>query len=134
MERVRRSIRLRFLSGEDLRSLGSKGDDMLRIGLQVRAADQVDAVGDRGEDRVQAFTDRLGLTRQIHDQATAANAGRLTREDGRGHFFQRGLAHQFAEARHQLFADRFRRLGGDIASGGARAARGDDQTASLLIA
>ena len=47
------------------------------VGRQIRAADQVDAVGDRGKDRVEALGDCPGLARKIDDQRSAADAGRL---------------------------------------------------------
>src|SRR5689334_16069897 len=61
------------------------------VGRQVRPFDQVDAVGDGGEDRVETFADRPRLPRQIDDQGAPADAGRLPRKDGGWHFLERYL-------------------------------------------
>ena len=75
------------------------------MGGEERSAEEVDAVGDGGEDGVQAFADSPRLTGQVDDERLPADSRRLPREDGGGHFFERDFTHQLAEAGHHLLAD-----------------------------
>ena len=64
--RVRRALKKTRLS--ELRALGAKGDKATFIGGQTRTLDQIDAVGDRGKNRIKAFADGFGFTGKIDDQ------------------------------------------------------------------
>ena len=57
--------------------LRSKRNNSVFVGRQKRTADEVDAVGDGGEDSVEAFADGFGLTGQVDDQRFTTNACRL---------------------------------------------------------
>jgi hypothetical protein len=56
---------------------GAKGLALFRIGFQIRARYQVDAIRDRGEHRIQAVVDRGRFAGQVDDQAVAAYPGGL---------------------------------------------------------
>src|ERR1700733_15105015 len=114
-------------------SLRPERDADLRAGLEPIAAYQVEAIGDRGKDRVEAGPDRRRLPRQIDDQAAAAQSRELTREDRGRHLEQAARSHQLAEAWHEAIADRLGRLGRHVARAGAGAAGGEDQRTALDI-
>ena len=59
--------------------LRSESLDFLLIGMDIPSADEVDAVGHRGEYRLKALRDTFGLARQIDNQAFAPDARGLTR-------------------------------------------------------
>src|ERR1700722_3645209 len=90
--------------------LGSEGRPERGIRLHARAATKVDAIGHRGEHRVEASADSRGLARQIDDQARAAGPRALARENRRWDLCQAFQAHEFAEAGQHSVADRLRRL------------------------
>ena len=48
--------------------LRPKRHDPLRVRLQARPLDQVDAIRDRGHHRIEALADRFWLAGEIHDQ------------------------------------------------------------------
>src|SRR5437763_3646236 len=84
------------------------------VGLDVRTADEIEAVRDRGENAVEGFLDRLRLTRQIQDERAAADHADLPREDRGWHVLETHLPHLFAESREELVRHRkrgFRRDG-----------------------
>ncbi len=58
-----KGMRLRFRGGFWTECL-----DMLFVCFDVRAANEVDAVGDCREDSVEAFGDGFGFTGQVEDQ------------------------------------------------------------------
>src|SRR5688500_16045312 len=124
---------------------GAEGLDDFLAGFEVRAANQVDAVGHRREDaghhglalgRLQALerlADRLRLPRQVEDERRLADPRDLAREDRGRHELEADAPHLLTEARHLAVADRERRLGCHVARGGAGAARGHDQVARALV-
>lgn len=113
---------------------GSESDDPVFAGREEGAADQVDAIRDRGEDTIEAFADSAGLTREIDDKASASDARRLPREDSGRDFLERDLPHAFPEPGHHLPANGLGRLGCDVAWSGSRSAGRDDQAAGRPIA
>src|SRR5258708_38314878 len=128
------------------RGLGAEGLADGVVGLDVRPADQVDAVRDRGKDAVhdlpavrvlQAF-ERLAngfrLAGEIDDQRLAADHAGLARQDRGRHEVQADLAHLFAETGH--FAIRHRQGGfrGDVARRGSEAPGVEHEVATLLVA
>lgn len=68
--------------------LRAKSDQTFLIGLQKGTFQQVDTIRDSRKDSVQAFLNRLGLTRQIDDQRPASDHGGLPGENGGWDFFQ----------------------------------------------
>ena len=109
------------------------------VRLDVRPADQVDAVGHGGEDArnlrqpLQRLADRFRLSGQIDDQRALADHRHLAGEDRGGHELQADGAHLLAEAGHHLVGDRERRLGRDVARRGSGAAGGEHQVAAALV-
>jgi len=101
--------------------------------FEVGPADQVDAVGHRGEHAVERFLDRLGLPRQVDDQAGAAGDAHLARQDGGRHVLQRHCAHRLAEAGQHLVRHRQRRFRGDVARRRAGAAGGQDERTPFAV-
>src|SRR5688572_24491424 len=75
------------------RGLRTEGLHHRLVGLDVRAADQVDAIRHGGENAVEGLLDRLWLPRQVDDQAAFADHRELPREDRRGHELQAHGAH-----------------------------------------
>src|ERR1700730_15516486 len=76
-ERTCQLIRRRRTARQGL-LLRPEGDEFRFVGRQVRAAEEVEAIGGRGKDRVEAFGDGAGLTREVDDQRLAADAGSLS--------------------------------------------------------
>lgn len=105
----------------------------LLIRLQPIATDQIDAIRNRGENRVQASANRRGPARQIDNQARAARAGDLARKDCGWNFDQTHGPHEFAEAWQEPIAHRLCRLGRDVPRARPCAAGGEDERASFTI-
>src|SRR5438105_8439660 len=117
----------------------------LRARLDVRAADEIDAVRDGGEDpgddrlavrgleALERLADRFRLPGKIQDQRVAADHRDLAREDRRRHEFQADAAHLLAESGHLAIGHGERRLGRDVARRGARAAGRDDEMAAAIV-
>ncbi len=103
------------------------------IGLQARSADQVDAVGDRGEYRLQVLADGLRSAREVHDQGLPSDARSLAGKDGGRDVFQGCRPHGLAEAREDLVADSLCRLGRHVPRGRARPPGRQDQAAPGLV-
>lgn len=68
-----------YFTAPFLRAFGSESLDFLLISMDIPPADEVDAVGHRGEYRLKALCDTFGLARQIDNQAFAPDARSLTR-------------------------------------------------------
>src|SRR5262245_39883875 len=102
--------------------------------LDVRAADQVDAIRDRGEDArheglaavalhaLERLADRLRLSGQVDDERALPDDRNLAREDRGRHEPQAHLPHLLAEPRHHLVRDGERRLRRHVARRRAGAA------------
>src|SRR5215470_5216663 len=103
------------------------------VRFDVRAADEIDAIGDGGEDAVQRFLDRLGLSRQIENQCAPSNHADLTRENRGRYIFEADLAHLLAEAREHLVRDGERRFGRHVARRRTGAAGGEHEMAAGAI-
>ena len=104
-----------------------------RIAFQPVAVDQVEAIGDGGEDGLQAIVDRRRFARQVENQCLAAHTRRLARKNRCRHKLQRGGAHQLAETRQHLVADGFGRFRRHVAQRRAGTAGRNDQAAAFLI-
>src|SRR5882672_3700412 len=127
------------------RGLGTEGLDHLFTRLDVRPADEIDAIGNGREDArdegfavlvleaFERFADRLGLARQVDDQRALAHHRDLPREDRGGNELEADPAHLLAESRHGLVCDRQRRLGRNVAGRGPRAAGGQHQVAAGAV-
>src|SRR5690349_23693022 len=84
------------------------------VSLDVRSADEVDAVRHRGEDAVddglavfvfnafERFLDRLRLPGKVENQRFSADHADLPRENRGRHEFKADLPHLLAETRHDL--------------------------------
>ena len=68
-----------YFTAPFLRALGSESLDFLLISMDIPPANEVDAVGHRGEYRLKALCDTFGLARQIDNQAFAPDTRSLTR-------------------------------------------------------
>ena len=82
------------------------------MGLDIRAADQVDAIGHRGKHAIQRLFDRFRLAGQIQNQRLLSDDADLARQDCSRHVLEADLAHLLAEPGHDLIGDgegRFRR-------------------------
>src|SRR5215831_9581392 len=113
--------------------------------LDVRAADQVDAIRDGGKDSrheglaavafhaLERLADRLRLPGQIDDERALPDHGDLTRQDRRRHEPQAHLSHLLAEPRHHLVRDGERRLRRDVARGRTGSARRQHEVAPLRV-
>ena len=132
--------------GRANRRLGPEGAADVRIGLDVGGADQVQAVGDGGEDagdadlaafRVthafQDLADGLGLPGQVDDERVAPDDGGLPRQDGGGHEVQADGAHLLAKSGQFAVGHGQGGLGRDIAGCRAGAAGGEDQVAAHVV-
>src|ERR1700722_3431730 len=86
--------------------LGSEGRAEPGIRLQTRAANEVDAIGHGGKNRVEAGADRRRLAWQIDDEARAARARDLARQNRRWDLGEALEPHEFAEAGQHSVADR----------------------------
>ena len=91
----------------------------------------VEAFGDGGHQRREAFGDGFGVAGEVDDEGAAADAGGGAGEDGGGDFGEGDGAHDFAEAGHFFFDDSASSLGRDIARCGAGAAGGDDEGTAI---
>lgn len=121
-----------------LSALGSEGPDDLVACLDIRAADQVDAVGHGRKDPVdnrlavlvlqafERFRNGLGLTGKIDDEGRVigrlAQNGRLTGKNGGRNKVAGNRAHLLAETGHLPRAHGQRGLGRNVAARRTRAA------------
>ena len=113
--------------------LGRQAAHTVGIGLDVGTADQVDAVGHRGEDAghrrlglgqaLERFGDRLRLARQVDDQRSPRITATWRDRIAVGTKRSDDLPHLLAEARHHLVGHRQRGLGRDVARRRARCRR-----------
>src|SRR5688572_3984980 len=124
-----KAVHLFFADG----GLRAKGLDHRLVGLDVRAANQVDTVGNGGEHPVERLADRLRLPGQVDDERALADHGHLPGKDRGGHVFQAHGAHLLAEPRHHFVCHGERGFRRYIARRRASAARGEDQAATLLV-
>src|SRR5882672_5726653 len=124
---------------------GAESPDHLIARLDVRSADEIDAIGNGREDAgdeglavlvlkaFEGFADRLGLARQIDDQRSFAHHRDLPREDRGGNELEADPAHLLAEARHRPVCDCERRLGRHVAGRGPGTAGGQHQVAAGAV-
>ena len=111
----------------------TKGLEGCWIDFEVGALEEVDAVGDSGEDGIEAFADGFGFAGEVDEEGLVANPGGLAAEDGGGDVLQAGGAHEFAESRHHFVADGFCGFRGDVAVSRPGAASGDDEATVFLV-
>src|SRR5215831_8408544 len=95
------------------------------VGFDVRATEQIDAVGDCRKNAVEGLLDRLGLTWQIEDQCTSAGHADLARKNRGRHVLEAHLTHLLSESREDAMRDSERRLRCDVARRRPRSASGE---------
>lgn len=111
----------------------AEGGQAVGVGFEAGGTDEVEAVGDGGENGFKVFADGFGAAGEVNDEGAAADAGGLPGEDGGGHVAQGRGAHELAEAGEHFLADGGGGFGGDVAGGGTGAAGGDDEGAGEVI-
>src|SRR5688572_18726973 len=139
---------LRVLCGSSLRpDRGFRAERLYDcfVRLDIRPADQVDAIGHGGEDAVddglaalvldafQSFPDRLRLAGQVEDQRFSTDHAHLPRENRGRHELEADLAHLLAEAGHDFVRHRERRFRRDVARRRPGAAGGEHQVAAFTV-
>ena len=116
-----------------LRPFGSKNFHGFGIRFETGTADEIYAVGDRGENGFEVFTNGFGATGEIHNERATANASGLPRENRGGHILQGGRAHLFAESGEHFRTHRGGRFWCDVAYCRAGASGRHDQAALIFI-
>src|SRR6267143_436797 len=127
------------------RRLRPEGLHHFLVRLDVGPADEVDAVGDGGENArddllavsifqaFERFADRFGLAGQVDDKRALAHDCHLPRENRGGNELEADPAHLLAESRHRLVGNSERSLGRDVPGSGAGATGGQHQVAAVSV-
>src|SRR5260221_1088286 len=127
------------------RRLGPEGLHDLLARFDIGPADEVDAVGDGGEDprndllavlvfqAFERFADRFRLAGQVDDEGALAHDRDLPRQNRGGNELEADPAHLLAEPRHRLVGYRERGLGRDVPGGGTGAAGGQHEVAAVAV-
>ena len=97
------------------------------------ALQELDGVGQGGQDGLQVLADGLGAAGQVDDEGGAADAGDGPREHGVGRDLQAGGAHGLGQAGGLAVDDVAGGLGGHVAGGKAGAAGGQHQVQARLV-
>ena len=118
---------------EALSPLRTKHRHDLGICFDPWSFDEINAVGNDGENGFEVLFDRLGTSGEIHDEGGAPYARGLAGQNSGGHVVERGGSHQFAEAWEHFVTDGGGGLRSDIADRWAGATGGDDEGAVFII-
>ncbi len=104
-----------------------------RVNFDPRPTDVLQAVWDRGKDRVEALGNGLRGSGQVQNKCLFANTGDLSRQNGRWDFLHTYSPHLFAESRQQTTTDLRGRFRCDVARGRPGSARRHDKVATHSI-
>ena len=128
--------------GQAKASQGSKDSGILRakylhqgwICFKVGSSNQINAVGNRGENGFQVFPNRFGFSGEIHNEGVSSDAGRLARQDSGRNELEGSATHFLAETSEHFFANGFSRLWRDVSYCRTGTPSGHDQATIPVIA